>query len=144
MDVSKFLSKVLGIYLVIIGVAMLVNMHQFASYVSDLVNDKPLMFVSGFFTLILGILMVVSHNIWEWHWRVIISILAWMTLLKGATLIFYPQFIDKSTMLFLKNTNFSYITAIIDFILGALLCYFGFKHKQIQHKNVSSKTSLKK
>jgi hypothetical protein len=130
MNVSKFLSKVIGIYLIIISIAMLTNMDQFIHYVSNLINDVPLMFVTGFFTLILGILMVVGHNIWQWNWRILITIIAWLTLLKGASIIFYPQFIDKTTILFLKNINIAYVAAGFDFVLGILLSYFGFK-KQV-------------
>lgn len=127
MDVSKFLSKAIGIYLIIVSIAMLVNMHQFTVNVNNLVNNAPLMFVTGFFTLILGILMVLSHNIWQWNWRVIITIIAWISLLKGASIILYPQFIDKSTILFIQNINIAYIAAGFDFVLGVLLTYFGFK-----------------
>lgn len=127
MDVSKFLSKAIGIYLIIVSIAMLVNMHQFIVNVNNLVNNAPLMFVTGFFTLILGILMVLSHNIWQWNWRVIITIIAWISLLKGASIILYPQFIDKSTILFIQNINIAYIAAGFDFVLGVLLTYFGFK-----------------
>lgn len=127
MDISKFLSKVLGVYLIIISVAMFANIQQFSIYVQNLINDAPLMFVTGFFTLILGLLMVVSHNIWQWNWRIVITIIAWMILLKGASIIFYPQFIDKATILFVQNMGFAYMTASFDFILGILLCYLGFR-----------------
>ena len=85
------------------------------------------MFVTGYFTLIIGLLMVVSHNIWQWDWRVVITLLAWLTLFKGLSIIIFPQFLDKTTILFLKNTYLQYIASYIDFVLGMLLCYFGFK-----------------
>ncbi len=128
MHVSKFLSKVLGIYLLILSFAMLINMHQFIIYIDGLMNDKPLLFITGFFTLAIGILMVVSHNIWQWHWRVIITIFSWIVLLKGSSIFFYPRFLDKATILFMQNIHVLYSAAGIDFAIGILLCYFGFKH----------------
>lgn len=127
MDVSKFLAKVTGIYLVIVSIALLVNMSEFATMVNSLITNGPLMFVTGFFTLILGILLVVSHNIWQWNWRLIITLIAWLSLVKGISLIFYPQFIDKASILFVQNTTFAYGAAILDFVLGLVLIYFGFK-----------------
>ena len=118
MNVSKFLSKVLGLYLLIASIAMLSNMAQFTGYVNLLVNNTPLMFVMGFITLIIGILLVVSHNIWEWGWRVIITIIAWIFLLKGISILFFPQFIDQLSLLFVQNAAFSYISGCID--LGAV------------------------
>lgn len=127
MDVSKFLSKVIGIYLFIVASAILFNMQQFAASINNLINNHSLMFVTGFFTLILGIVMVVSHNIWQWNWRVIITIIAWLSLLKGFSLIFFPQFIDKTSLLFLQNLYFAYLISIFDLLIGILLIYFGFK-----------------
>ncbi|VVC75550.1 hypothetical protein AQUSIP_08400 [Aquicella siphonis] len=127
MNISRFLSKVLGIYLVIVSVALLVNLREFAGYVDALIRDAPLMFITGFFTLIIGIMMVVSHNIWKWDWRVIITILSWVILIKGASIILYPHFVDQLSILFVQNTLFAYAAGIVDFFLGLMLCYFGFR-----------------
>ncbi|KTD57031.1 Integral membrane protein (PIN domain superfamily) [Legionella santicrucis] len=127
MDKSRFLAKALGMYLIIVSLAILLNKQHFINLVSSLINNMPLMFVTGFFTLILGLLFVLSHNIWQWNWRVIITIIAWLTLIKGASIILYPQFIDKATALFVHNTTISYLAAAVNVILGILLCYFGFR-----------------
>ncbi|CEG56156.1 hypothetical protein [Legionella fallonii] len=127
METSKFLSKVLGFYLFIIGSAMLLNMHQFTSHVVKLINDTQLMFVSGFFVLILGLLMVVSHNVWQWSWRLIITIIAWLILFKGVSIIYFPKYLDTVTIHFVRNMSISYTAASIDVILGLVLIYKGFK-----------------
>ena len=129
MDISKFLSKVIGIYLIIMSLAMLINLPQFINSVNTLIHDAPLMFVTGCFTSILGILMVVSHNSWQWNWRVVITIFAWLILLKGVSIILFPQFIDRTAILFMQDTNVVYGTAGFDFVLGLLLCYFGYSHR---------------
>lgn len=127
MDISKFLAKVIGIYLIIVSIAFFINMGNMINVLKDLINDVPLMFVTGFFTLILGILMVVSHNIWQLNWRVIITIISWLTFLKGASIILYPYIIDKITFLFIQNGTFAYISIGFDFVIGILLSYCGFK-----------------
>jgi hypothetical protein len=127
MNTSKFLSKVIGLYLILISSAMLIDMNQFIASVTQMINDAPLLTVCGYFTVILGLLLVVSHNIWEWHWRVIITLFAWLVLIKGTSLIFFPQFIDSASMMFLQNIHVAYGTAGFDLILGILLAYLGFK-----------------
>ncbi len=129
MDMSKFFAKVLGIYFLIVSTSMLSNMPQFMIDVNNLINDAPLMFVTGFFTLILGIIMVVSHNIWQWNWRLLVTLLAWLTLLKGSSLISYPQLIDKMSLNFMQNTAVAYSSVMFDFVLGVILTYFGFKQE---------------
>jgi uncharacterized protein YacL len=127
MDSSKFLSRILGLYLLIVSTAMFVNMQQFSANVNQLMHEPSLLFVVGIFTVIIGLLMVVSHNIWQWNWRVLITIIAWLSLIKGASILFFPLFIDKLSTLFVQNSKFAYVSAVIDFILGLILCYFGFR-----------------
>lgn len=127
MDNSKFLGKVIGIYLIIVSVAMFLDRAQFVTIVKQLIDNVPLMFVVGFFTLIIGILMVVAHNIWQWHWRLIITIISWLTLIKGISIIFYPQYIDKLSIFFLQSTEAGYISAVVNLLIGLVLCYFSFR-----------------
>jgi uncharacterized membrane protein len=122
MDKSRFLAKAIGAYLLIVSLSMFINMHSFVHLINEMTRNEPLMFVTGFFTLIIGILLVLSHNVWEWDWRVIITLIAWLTLLKGASIIFHPA------MLYTYTATINYIGATIDVILGIILCYFGFKH----------------
>jgi hypothetical protein len=127
MELSKFLSKVIGIYFIIVSSAMLLNMPQFLASVTLLINDAPLLFVTGFFTLIVGLLMVVSHNIWQWNWRVSITIIAWIVLLKASIIMICPQFIETIALSFVQDMNAAYIAAGVDFVIGLLLSYFGFR-----------------
>lgn len=127
MDKSKFLAKVLGLYFIIISVALFTNRAQFGLLVLDLINNAPLMFVTGFFVLILGLGLVVSHNIWQWDWRVLITITSWIILFKALTILFYRPWIDEMTILFVQNVSADYIAGGVNFILGVLLCYFGFR-----------------
>lgn len=127
MDTSKFLAKVIGFYCLIVGTAMLSNMHQFTGHVVKLLHDTQLMFVSGFFALIIGLLLVVSHNIWQWSWRLIITIIAWLILFKGVSIVYFPEYLDVITKHFVHNMQIAYTAASIDVILGLVLIYKGFK-----------------
>ena len=126
MDASKFLGKVMGLYLIVISIAMFTNMPLFLNNIDKVIHDPQLMFISGFMTLIVGLLMVVSHNIWKWNWQGLITLIAWLTLLKAVSLTLYPQFIDNVSMMFIQNMSIAYTTAVVDFILGLILSYMAF------------------
>lgn len=129
MELSKFLSKVIGIYLVIVSAAMLANMGQFLVLANSLMNNEPLMFVTGFFTLIIGILMVVSHSVWEWSWRVMVTIISWLTMLKGMFILFSPGFMYIATQYFPFTVANACITGCIDMFIGLLFIYYGFRRE---------------
>lgn len=127
MEFSKKLGKVVGLYMLIIGIAILWHMDEFKQVVQSIMQDKPLMLVTGFVTLILGLIMVVSHNIWQWNWRLINTLAGWIVLLKGVGLILYPHLMDQLTVAFLKNSTIGYSAAVVDILLGSVLCYYSFK-----------------
>lgn len=134
MDISKFLGKAVGIYLVILSVIMFVDMNQFTVYITNLLHNPPLMFIAGFISLIIGILMVVSHNIWEWSWRIIITIIAWTVLIKGISIIIYPHVIDRVTYYFVRDINLAYASIGVNLVLGLVLIYFGFQTEKASRR----------
>lgn len=127
MNISRFLSKAIGIYLMIVSMSVLFRRHEMVSFMNELINDAPLMFYLGFVTLILGILMVVSHNTWEWSWRTVITAISWIVLIKGVSILFFPQYMNDITLFFISHANSLYISASIDLALGLFLVYHGFK-----------------
>lgn len=132
METSKFLSKVIGFYLIIVSTAMIADMPAFYRHTHSLLTNVPLIFVTGFFTLILALIMIVSHNIWECSWRVIITITGWMVLLKALNLILFPEYVDQATTLMLEDKSFAYGLAGTDFVLGLVLVYLGFRRSKLR------------
>lgn len=127
MELSRFLAKVMGIYFVTVSLAMLTKTQLFEMNIQTFVNNGPVMLMSGFFTLILGIMLVVSHQVWEWSWRLIITLLGWLTFLKGSVILFNPQLIVTMSTTFITNSTAIYAAICFDGILGLLLIYCGFK-----------------
>lgn len=136
METSKFLAKVIGVYLFIVSIAMLINKQGFLLAVDQLTHDNSAMFIAGFFTIILGILIVIAHNVWQWNWRALITLIGWIGLIKGIAILFYPQIINSSAQIYLHSNTFYYLAACIDLTLGLVLCYFGFLISTREEKGV--------
>lgn len=124
MLVSIFLAKVFGVYLVVAGLSILINSQQVASLVKDLNKNTGIIWMFGFFTLILGLIAVLFHNVWVADWQVVVTILAWITLLKGVTIILIPDFIHTLTSKL--HLNFFKISGLLSLLLGLYLSYYGF------------------
>jgi hypothetical protein len=127
MDLSKFLSRVMAIYFLFMGLILCVDKDPFLHSLNLVINDEPLMFVSGFFTLILGSMMIVSHSIWRLNWQGAVTLLSWLFFLKGVCLILYPHILYGMTTVFVQTELYVYIAASLDVALGLLLAYFGFR-----------------
>lgn len=126
MEISLFLGKVLGCYFLIAGFAYLTQRRVFAEVTKEMSRNFYLIYIISFFVMILGLLMVFSHNLWVEDWRVLITIIAWVTLIKGIYWIFFSAHAKKSLNWWLDQKVFYYLTGVFILLMGAFLVYHGF------------------
>lgn len=125
MDTSIFLAKVFGLYLVILSLGMLFNRAYYTKAIVNMLQSDGVMFLTAMVTLILGILLVLFHNVWVADWRVVITILAWLTLVKGILRVLFPALAQQWSHA-LDNNFIYYISMLITLSLGYYVGYMGF------------------
>ena len=124
MQLSLFLAKAWGIYILLISLAFLVNRKNYQAALRLLENETTRL-LAGFALLVIGILHVISHNIWTPDWRVLITLSGWISLIKGINRLFWPEFTIKQIKK-LKIDKWATPLLILALILGAYLTYKGF------------------
>ena len=95
MVLSLFLAKVLGWWLVLTTLSFLLNKTQFKKIIEQFARNEALIYTTGIFTTVVGLLIIISHNIWEPNWRGLITLVGWLILFKGSIRMFFPQKIAK-------------------------------------------------
>lgn len=126
MDISLLLAQVIGLYLLLEGVVILTRKKFIMNIVDDLSNDKALMFVTGAMVFILGLLIVLTHNVWETTWRVIPTIVGWAMVVKGVAIFFVPNIMIAKAKRFSKNRNLAVLAGVVAVVVGLYLVYVGF------------------
>ena len=53
--------------------------------------EPSYLFSTGLMTLVIGIALVVGHNIWDGSWRVVITVIGYLSLVKGFVILIWPQ-----------------------------------------------------
>jgi hypothetical protein len=129
MDISIFLSKALGVYLLIVGSGMLIN-KKIRSIFLEILNNHTLLYVSDFMGLIIGILIVCSHNLWVEDWRLIITLIGWLALVKGTLRVVFPHLGNTFFIKWMECNAAYYISVVGMIIAGAILYYNGCAHSQ--------------
>ena len=125
METSIFLAKVIGLISVISAIAVMVRYKESLVFDEGAVKSPLFTFVSGFVFLILGVLIIVSHPVWTFDWRIVITILGWLVFLKGIGRIFFPNAVKR--MIEKKKDNRKFILGeIAVFLIGLYLLYYGF------------------
>ena len=124
MEQSIFLAKVIGLYLLIVPAAVLLKRKQFAELANEFAANRAIVFLSGLFALVLGLMIVVSHNVWTADWRAVITVMGWLTLAKGVIRIFFPEKL-ASFAIDPSSTKWT-LASIVLLGLGLYLTYAGF------------------
>ena len=126
MSISIFLARTLGLYLLIASLALMINFRYLQMLAAELVKNRLSMLFLSVVTLIVGILLINAHNIWVMDWRVIITIIAWLTFIKGLVRFYFPDYIQKYAELYFLKQRVFIISGIVCFILALILLYFGY------------------
>lgn len=125
MSMSIFLAKFFGLYLGIMVLALYMRREQLMSAARQMVNQPALMLFGGAMTLLLGITLIVSHNLWVLDWPLIVTLLCWAVFIKGVVLVLMP---DKmtSTLAWLESGKVFWSILLVDAALALVMLYYGF------------------
>ncbi len=90
MDRSIFLAQAFGLTLVVMGLVSLLRRGEMVGAIEQFVENRALVLTVSIFALILGLLAVLSHNIWVAGWPVVVTLLGWLVLLKALAYLLLP------------------------------------------------------
>jgi uncharacterized membrane protein len=126
MDNSLFIAQLLGPIMFILGVGILLNFKHYLKMIDDYTKNTSLLFFGGILNLIIGLLLVLTHNHWAWEWYAIITLFGWAALIKGLTLIIFPDWMVDYVKKIKKNTSHMQSWSWVIVILGGYLSYIAF------------------
>jgi len=83
-------------------------------------------FLAGFFALLIGMLIITFHNVWVSDWPVIITLIGWLSFLKGAVFMLASDVLQGILKYVKKATMYFTIAGVIWLLVGVYLIYVGF------------------
>ena len=126
MDVSAFLAKLIGLYLLIISILWLFRRRQMDAACKEVVASKGLLAVSGEISLIFGLVIVLDHNIWELSWRGLITLLGYFMILKGVMRFAFPAKVKERAAKMMEKGCWTCFIVMV--VIGLYLTYCGFMY----------------
>ena len=118
MDTTVFLLKFWGWYCVIFFVVLSFNPKRIKQIVDDFQDQKFTILIS-FIAIVVGLLNVLAHNIWEPNISILVTIFGWAALLKGIFLFTFPKFMITRIAMF--NIKFVQVIYVLLFFIGIFL-----------------------
>lgn len=125
MQVSVFLARLLGPLLLLPGVGLLVNPREFRTMATEVVGSITLIYLFGLFDFAAGLAIVLVHNVWTVNWRVLITLIGWLLLIRGAAHSDHRHAGGLRQDCHRKKQLYP-VSGGVFVILGLVLCYFGY------------------
>jgi hypothetical protein len=113
----------MGPLLAAMGVAMLINRNLLPTMVGEVVHNTAFIFLSGILTLLAGLAIVRTHNVWSGGWVVLITVLGWLFVVSGLVRMWLPQAAAPIAEAFSGSATSVVIGGLVLLLLGAFLSY---------------------
>lgn len=92
MNISIFFAQMLGIMFIVLGLSMMINKKWTAIAIEEITKNQGIIWLAGLITLILGATIVALNNVWTSGLPLFITIIGWLTLIKGGAILIFPNF----------------------------------------------------
>src|ERR1700727_3014667 len=125
---TRFLAKLLGLWLVLVAIGILANRQSTLDALNALFTQPALMWITGVFTLLLGLALVLAHNRWsQGPVAAIVTFYGWAALVKGLLFVWLPLSMQAAFYEALRFEQFSLAYGVVALALGGYLVYGGFR-----------------
>jgi hypothetical protein len=128
---TTFLSRLIGLYLILISLAMAVHKQETVESMNALVHNPPVLFVIGVIAVVAGLAMVLGHNVWSGGaLPVVVTLTGWLLLLKGSMLLFLsPAAVYGTLLAGIRFEQFFYLYMAAVLLFGVCLTYGSFNFR---------------
>ncbi len=126
MQRSIYIAKLIGPIMLVVGLGMLLNGAVYRAVVAQFLQSYALIYLSGIAGMLIGLALVHAHNEWRADWRVIITLLGWLSLIGGIFRTLVPQEVAAIGSGLFANAATLMIAGFVVLVLGGVLSYFGY------------------
>ncbi|MEN1937465.1 hypothetical protein AAIE21_18220 [Paenibacillus sp. 102] len=91
MTISTFLGLFWGWIILIVSGVLFVRPSVLRELKRLVVEGRGSGIMYGFLSIFLGLSTVILHHVWELNWQGFVTLIGWLSLLKGIYIIAYPE-----------------------------------------------------
>ena len=131
MNKSIYIARLIGPVLLVMAIGMALGLlmegDSYSSLLKEFIGSRALIFITGVLALTAGLAMVNAHNLWVRDWRVIVTILGWLLVLRGIMLLVFPVAVQTIGDRVAGSRSGVIAGAAITFVIGAILSIMGYE-----------------
>ncbi len=121
MDISILTLKILSIYLIVSGLFLIFKGKSIPLLLKDFFGHPATVYLTGIILIFLSSMYLISYNVWDGTWKTIVTVFAWIVLLKGIAYIFFPKALNEIAIR--KSRNLFGVYGFISAVVGVYLFF---------------------
>jgi hypothetical protein len=123
-----FLGKLLGLYCIALSIPLVVHPQTTLEIMKAIIQNRPLLFISGLMGMTAGLAIVLAHNVWSGGaLPVIVTIFGWAALVKGMLLlVLSPEMEARVFIVGLGSEHYPLFYGLLLLLIRIYLTYASF------------------
>jgi hypothetical protein len=123
---AMMISTVLAPVLIVFGLSHILYAGVWTKLFKGWAKDHTTLLPVMLMLLIFGLIVVNLYNVWTWNVWLLVTLMGWGMLLKGALYFLLPGSWLTGTIKSFTHEGWMYASGLIAVIIGGVLCYFTF------------------
>ncbi|MFH1375976.1 MAG: hypothetical protein ABIH35_04905 [Patescibacteria group bacterium] len=119
---AQFIGPIIGV----IGLSLLLNQEFYQKVEKGFEKRKEMAILAGILNLLVGLVIILNHNIWEVNAAGLITLTGWIALIKGLNLLLAPKLFFDVAHGMIRSKKMIPIAGAASVIVGAYLTYVGY------------------
>lgn len=126
MDLTLFLAQIMGVYFLVVGVGALLNPARMKGAMEEARRSYLLPYFDGAIALVVGLLIVLMHNVWDGLLESLVSLVGWIAVVEGVLMMLLPQKTISTMVQKVMGAQMARLIGVAAVILGLYFVYHGF------------------
>lgn len=127
---TRFAARVIGPIMGIIGAVVLLRFDNLVLMMPAILQNAQLSFITGIFTLIVGLILLAAHHHWNSAASIAVSVISVLTIVRGVVLMLAPEIAAGVATQMLHAGAGALIAGAIAIAIGLWLTFVGWFAKQ--------------
>lgn len=126
LDITFVIARILGPLLIAIGIALITQPSAMLTSATEVLSNEGLRVMGGVLGLGIGLTLAVLHTRFDGVTAIIVTLLGWLTVARGALHLLAPSIARDAVLLAMENARVVPIVGCVLALLGVWLAYTGY------------------
>ena len=92
---SEAIAAVISVFILVLGLSYVLSPNLWLKVSREAVTEPHKFYPTALLLLVVGLLVIATHNEWSPLWRAIITFVGWAMAIKGALFLVVPALMEK-------------------------------------------------